>query len=121
MKILTKKIFLHLAIISTLISCIGDPASPSDVIDINTMAKILADIHITEAKVNRLSFQAYDSTRVVYLEYERRIMAKYKVDTARYKASYQFYVQNPSLMVKVYDETLNILDEKRKNKQIKTD
>ena len=85
------------------------------------MAKILADIHITEAKVNRLSFQAYDSTRVVYLEYERRIMAKYKVDTARYKASYQFYVQNPSLMVKVYDETLNILDEKKKNKQIKTD
>ncbi|RFS16371.1 DUF4296 domain-containing protein [Emticicia sp. C21] len=121
MKILTKKIFLHLAIISTLISCIGDPTPPSDVIDIKTMAKILADIHLTEAKVNRISFQVYDSTRVVYLEYERRIMAKYKVDTARYKTSYQFYVQNPGLMVKVYDETLNILDEKKKNKQIKTD
>lgn len=112
---------MHLAVISTLISCVGEPTPPGDVIGIKTMAQILADIHLTEAKVNRLSFQAYDSTRVVYLEYERRIMAKYKVDTARYKASYQFYVQNPELMVKIYDETLNILDEKKKNKQIKTD
>lgn len=121
MKILTKKIFLHLAIISTLISCIGDPKLPANVIDVKTMGKILADIHLTEAKVNRLSFQVYDSTRVVYMEFERRIMAKYKVDTARYKASYKFYAQNPALMVKVYEETLNVLDEKKKNKQIKTD
>lgn len=112
---------MYLAFISTLISCIGEPTPPDNVIDLKTMAKILADIHITEAKVNRLSFQSYDSTRVVYLEYERRILAKYKTDTTRYKESYRFYVQNPELMVKVYDETLNILDERKKKKQIKTD
>ncbi len=82
------------------------------------MAKILADIHLTEAKVNRLSFQAYDSTQVVFNELERRIMAKYKVDTTRYKASYRFYAENPELMVDIYNETLNILDDKKKRKEI---
>ncbi|UTA67473.1 DUF4296 domain-containing protein [Emticicia sp. 21SJ11W-3] len=118
---LTKKIILHLALISALASCIPDPKIPADVIDMKTMAKILADVHLTEAKVNRLTFNDYDSTRVAYVELERRIMAKYKVDTAQYKNSYKFYVKNPGLMVKVYDETLNILDERKQKKQIKTD
>lgn len=118
---LTKKIILHLALISALFSCIPETKVPEGVLDTETMAKILADIHLTEAKVNRLTFQDYDSTRVAYLELERRIMAKYKVDTTRYKTSYRFYVQNPQMMVKIYDETLNILDERKQKKQIKTD
>lgn len=118
MKILTKKIFLHLGIILALISCNDNAKPPANVIDEKTMSKILADIHLTESKVNRLTFQAYDSTRVAYTELERRIMAKYKVDTNRYRESYKFYVSDPERMVKVYDDVLNILDEKKKKNQI---
>jgi hypothetical protein len=98
-KILTKKIFLYLGIILVIIACSDEPKAPVNVIDEKTMSNILAEIHLTEAKVSRLSFQAYDSTKVAYSELERRIMLKYKIDTARYKASYKFYITNPETIL----------------------
>jgi Domain of unknown function (DUF4296) len=115
-KILTKKIFLYLGIILVIIACSDEPKAPSDVIDEQTMSKILADIHLIEAKAGRLSFQAYDSTKVAYNELERRVLLKYKTDTTRYKASYKFYVANPESMVKIYDETLKVLEEMKKKR-----
>ncbi|WP_394993806.1 DUF4296 domain-containing protein [Emticicia sp.] len=114
---LTKKIFLPLGIILAIIACTNTLTAPDNVIDEQTMSKILADIHLIEAKSSRLSFQAYDSTKVAYNELERRVMVKYKTDTTRYKASYKFYVTNPESMIRIYDETLKILkdmEEKRK-------
>ena len=108
---LTKKIFLYLGTILVIIACSDEPKAPADVIDKETMSKILADIHLIEAKAGRLSFQAYDSTKVAYNELEHRVLLKYKTDTTRYKASYKFYMANPESMVKIYDETLNILEE----------
>jgi hypothetical protein len=115
-KILTKKIFLYLGIILVIFACSDEPKAPADVIDEQTMSKILADIHLIEAKAGRLSFQAYDSTKVAYNELERRVLLKYKTDTTRYKASYKFYVANPESMVKIYDETLKILEEMKKKR-----
>lgn len=117
MKILTKKIFLILSIIFGLIACGDDSDIPADIIDEQTMSKILADIHILESKASRLSFQAYDSTKVAYNEKERLIMIKYKIDTTRYKASYKFYMTNPENMVRIYDETLKILKEMEDKKK----
>jgi Domain of unknown function (DUF4296) len=116
-KKLTKKIFLYLGIILMIIACSDEPKAPANVIDEKTMSKILADIHLIEAKASRLSFQAYDSTKVVYSEMERRVMLKYKIDSARYKASYKFYVTNPETMIRIYDETLKVLEEMRKQKK----
>jgi photosystem II stability/assembly factor-like uncharacterized protein len=120
-KKLTKKIFLLLGIILVVIACSDTPKAPANVIDEQTMSKILADIHIIEAKASRLSFQVYDSTKVAYNELERRVMLKYKTDTTRYKASYKFYVANPESMVRIYDETLKILKdmEEKRRKQAK--
>ena len=118
---LTKKIFLSLGIILTIIACKDSPKAPANIIDEQTMSNILADIHLIEAKASRLSFQAYDSTKVAYSELERRVMVKYKTDTARYKASYQFYVTNPESMMRIYDQTLKVLKvmEEKKKKQVK--
>jgi hypothetical protein len=117
-KILTKKIFLLLGIILVITACKDTEKAPANVIDEKTMSQILADIHITEAKASRLSFQAYDSTKVAYNELERRVMVKYKIDTGRYKASYKYYVANPEIMIGIYDETLKIL-KKLEEKKIK--
>ncbi len=100
-----------------LIACGDGSDVPADIIDEQTMAKILADIHILESKASRLSFQAYDSTKVAYNEMEHRIMIKYKIDTTRYKASYKFYMTNPENMVRIYDETLKILKEMEEKKK----
>jgi hypothetical protein len=114
----TKKIFLLLSLISILLGCGKHSDKPKDALDPKTMAKILADIHLIEAKVSRLSFQDYDSTKVVYKELERQIMVKYKTDTARYRASYNYYVTNPEAMTAIYDQTLKNLEEIKKKKKL---
>lgn len=117
---LTKKIFLTLGIILVIIACSDGSDAPKNVIDEQTMSKILADIHLTESKTSRLSFRVYDSTKVAYDELERRLMIKYKTDTTRYKVSYKFYMTNPERMVRIYDETLKILkDMEAKRKKTK--
>lgn len=115
---LTKKIFLVLAIILTLLACDKDPSRPKDAIDEATMAKILAEIHLTEAQVSRLSFKDYDSTKIAYKYLEQQIMAKYKTDTARYRASYNYYVTNPEQMTKLYENVLKNLEELKKKKKM---
>ncbi|AFK03443.1 hypothetical protein Emtol_2305 [Emticicia oligotrophica DSM 17448] len=117
-KMLTKKIFLLLGTILILLGCNNQPSKPKDAIDEATMAKILAEIHITEARVSRLSFQAYDSTKVVYKFYEQQIMAKYKTDTARYRASYNYYVTNPEQMTKLYEQVIKNIEELKKKKKL---
>jgi Domain of unknown function (DUF4296) len=118
---LTKKIFLLLGIILVITACKEAEKVPANVIDEKTMSQILADIHVIEAKASRLSFQAYDSTKVAYNELERRVMVKYKIDTGRYKASYKYYVASPETMIRIYDETLKILkkleDENKKKRK----
>jgi hypothetical protein len=115
---LTKKIFLLLGTILILLACGTQPSPPKDAIDKATMAKILADIHLIEAKVSRLSFQDYDSTKIAYKELERQIMVKYKTDTARYRASYNYYVTNPDLMTAIYDDVLKNLEDVKKKKKL---
>jgi len=118
-KILTKKIFLYLGIILVIFACNDELKAPVDVVDEQTMSKILAEIHLIEAKAGRLQIQNYDSTKVAFAELERRVMLKYKIDTARYKASYKYYILNPDNMVKIYDQTLKILEEMKEAKKKK--
>jgi uncharacterized lipoprotein NlpE involved in copper resistance len=115
---LTKKIFMLLGIILILLACDNRPSRPKDAIDEATMAKILAEIHLTEAKVGRLSFKDYDSTKFAYKYLENQIMIKYKTDTARYRASYNYYVTNPEQMTKLYENVLKNLEELKKKKKI---
>jgi hypothetical protein len=118
-KILTKKIFFLLGITLMTIACDNDSKIPKGAIDRKTMAKMLADIHLVEAKVSRMTFQDYDSTKVAYKELELQVMKKYKTDTATYRASYNYYVTNPELMTSIYDETLANLEAMRKQNKKK--
>lgn len=102
-----------------MVACDDSSKTPKGAIDRKTMAKILADIHLVEAKVSRLSLQDYDSTKIAYKELEQQVMKKYKTDTSTYRASYNYYVTNPELMTSIYDETLANLEEMRKQNQKK--
>jgi hypothetical protein len=64
--------------------------------------------------VNRMNLQNYDSSRVAYREFERRILKKYAVDSSLYRKTYDFYAMNPSLMIRLYDETIKIMEDKKK-------
>ncbi len=113
MKILTKKILLIFASILLLGSCENGQNRPSGAIDEETMSRILAEIHFTESKVSRLSFQDNDSSMVVYKVLEEQVLKKYKTDTIRYRASYNYYVTKPEKMIKIYDEAIKNIEEMR--------
>ncbi len=115
MKILTKKILLIFASILLLGSCENGQNRPSGAIDEETMSRILAEIHFTESKVSRLSFQDNDSSMVVYKVLEEQVLKKYKTDTIRYRASYNYYVTKPEKMIKIYDEAIKNIEEMRQN------
>lgn len=113
----TKKIFLAV-ILPLALACKSAPDLPKDAIDVETMSKIIADIHLTEAKMSRLSFQDFDSTKVVFKHFEEKVFAKYKVDTVQYRKSYEFYAANPEYMTAIYDKAVKILEKKKEKKKL---
>jgi len=113
----TKKIFL-VVILPLALACKSAPDPPRDAIDAETMSKIIADIHLAEAKVSRLSFHEFDSTKAAFKYYEQKIFAKYKVDTAQYRKSYDFYAANPEYMTAIYDKAVKILEKKKEKKTV---
>lgn len=77
------------------------------------MAKVLADIHVAETKSNRLGFLDYDSTKAAFKYFESQIMLKYKIDTATYRKSYDFYASNPEYLTEIYENVKKILEEQK--------
>ena len=98
-------------------ACISKPTPPSGSVDEEKMANILAEIHLAEAKVNRMNLQNYDSSTVAYKELERRILKKYNVDSSTYRKTYDFYAANPALMLSAYEKTLKVLEAKKVKKE----
>lgn len=117
MKISTKKIIFLITIV-LFVRCSTLPTPPSGTIEVDKMAQILAEVHLTESKLSKLSFQNYDSSKVAYRELESRLFKKYSVDSLTYRKSFDFYTTQPEYMVKIYEKVDKILDEKKKKKQL---
>lgn len=109
----SKKIFVIFGFIFVL-ACKGLPKPPEGTIDENTMAKMLADIHLTEAKVSRMNFRGFDSSMVAFQVLEADIYKKYKTDSITYKKSYDFYASNPQYLTLIYEESVKILEQQQK-------
>lgn len=116
-KFSTKKIFFLITIV-LFVGCSNLPTPPNGTIEVDKMAQILADIHLTEAKLSKLSFQNYDSSKVAYRELERRLFKKHSVDSLTYRKSFDFYTTQPEYMVKIYEKVDKVLEEKKKKKQL---
>jgi hypothetical protein len=83
---------------------------PDKLIDEPTMASILTDIHILEAKINDLNIPNSDSASFIYRKLEKDIYKKYQVDTASYKASYKYYLGNIDQFEGIYNNVIKKLD-----------
>lgn len=95
------------AILILLIAC---SKTPGYVISENKMAKILADIHTAEAVVdaNSSTFR-FDSARQAF---KQSICMRYGVTTQELDTSLYWYGQNLEEYMKVYDKTIEILEDR---------
>ncbi len=76
---------------------------PDNLIPESKMAAIVTDIMVTEAKVSRLGFKSFDSSKVAYDFLEREIFKKYAVDSAQYNQSYNYYNTDGKGMLRILD------------------
>lgn len=108
-----KKFFLPLLCFLTL-ACVEVPKPPAGTISEEEMTAILIDIHIAEARANQFNLRSLDSTKLLYRRFEQAIFKKHKVDTASYKNSYQFYIENPVYMDRIYKAVIDSLNFREK-------
>ncbi|MEP1782753.1 DUF4296 domain-containing protein, partial [Reichenbachiella sp.] len=85
-----------------------------DVIPSDKMIELLTEIHILEARVDKLRL-TNDSSFKVYNTLEKEIFEKYDVEKAKYQESYQYYLSNPVLLDKIYTtvvDSLNVIQKR---------
>jgi hypothetical protein len=101
------------------LACGEGEKPPGDLIPEDKMARILADIHVAEARVTNLQLRSLDSSVMVYEELQKKIWKKYKVDTLLYRKSYSFYTSHPAYLAEIYEKVEKDIESREKKKQIK--
>ena len=81
--------------------------APSELIPPDKMARILAKIHQYEIQTSRMTFNSYDSSLVAFEFLKSETLKKYKVDSAQFRISYEYYAARPQLFYEIYDDIEN--------------
>ena len=66
---------------------------PAYLISRDTMIKIMTEIHLAESGISMMGID-YNRATALYQQYHRDILGKYKLDTAQYRQSYDYYMQS---------------------------
>nr|WP_262890710.1 DUF4296 domain-containing protein [Rufibacter sediminis] len=92
----------------TFLACTPEGEKPADLISEEKMARIMIDVHLTEAAISR-TVHHYDSSRVAYREAHKRILQRQGVSDSAFKHSYDYYLATPATMDKIYEVILDSL------------
>ena len=82
------------------------PSVPSDVIPMQKIEAILADMHIADA-VAETKAQMGMNEKLLTEEYHEQIFKNHGVTREEFLKSYKFYEANPKLLNKMYDDILD--------------
>ena len=88
-----------------------DITIPENIIPQSKMVQILADFHLAEVTANYKSLG--DTNRIDVMELYSQIYKKHSITKEQYKESYQFYLEHPTLLNKMYDEVINELSRRQ--------
>jgi hypothetical protein len=102
-----KYVFACLIVVS--MACVKEPLPPPNTLSKDQMINILIDIHLAEAKVGRLPFRSLDSSKALFRKMELDIFKKHQVDTATYRKSFEFYLNNTSRLDEIYAAVIDSL------------
>jgi Domain of unknown function (DUF4296) len=95
-----------------LAACSTKTKRPSDILDEQTMINVLVEVHLAEAKLN--NYQAEPATRQeLFREFEQRILQNAGLDSATYKKSYDYYLENLEAMNVIYMAVKDTIENRR--------
>lgn len=84
-----------------LLSCNRTDKVPNELYNVEEMAYIMKNIYVLEFKINEMHLPP-DSSKKVFNQYQKEFFENQRIDTARYRQSYNFYTRNPQLLEQVY-------------------
>lgn len=84
------------------------PVPPSDVIAMDKMRVVLADMHIAEA-VAETKAQVGANEKNLVQEYDEQVFKIHGISREDYIRSFKWYEENPVLLNQLYDSILNDL------------
>ena len=93
------RIFYLLIITVCFYAC--KPGIPKDIIQPDKMQQVLIDIHLVDGYVSTLP--GIDTAKKVGSSYYKGIYDKFKIDSALYNNSLNYYYKHPDVMKKMYD------------------
>jgi hypothetical protein len=82
---------------------------PRDVIPADTMAMLIADLHITEAMLSQ-KYPRRDSLEIFKPAYFSALFEKYHTTEPKFRESYNFYREHPKLLESIYEEAITDLN-----------
>ena len=94
------------------VGCSNEPRPPKGLIGKEQMVAFLVDLHIAEVKVQNLGIKV-DSVKKVFSILEADLFRQHQFNDSLYIKSYQFYVEQPSLMEEIYSAVLDTLSLRR--------
>lgn len=99
--------------------CANEEKAPKNTLSPDQMVVILTDIHLAEARVNKLQLRSLDSSLMIFNQLKSEIWKKYKVDTLAYRESYSYYMTHPQQMTRIYEKVNKKIELREKNNNIK--
>lgn len=106
-----KKLIIFFLLLS---ACVREDQPPQSVLPKNKMVDILVDIHIAEAKANRIQLRSYDSIQAYYKKLEADVYKKHQVDSVTYRKSFRYYMDHIKQMDEIYAAVVDSLNVREK-------
>jgi uncharacterized protein YaeQ len=112
-------LILFLTVTVLFSGCANEEKPPKNTLSQDQMVAILTDIHLAEARVNKLQLRSLDSSLMIFNQMKSQIWKKYKVDTLAYRESYSYYMTHPQQMTRIYEKVNKRIELREKNNNIK--
>ncbi|MBO0952792.1 DUF4296 domain-containing protein [Fibrella forsythiae] len=94
-------------------------AKPANLVDEDKMAAILTQVHLSEARIVKLTIGSSDTSALLFKRLQAQTLKKFNVDTASYTQSFVYYSSHPAKLAKIYEQVVENLKEVEKEKKEK--
>jgi hypothetical protein len=90
-----------------------EPPLPADLLPKEQMIRVLADIHILEARVEN-SGLSVDSARALFLSQQKALLWRHEVSDSAFQRSYRYYGVHGKDLDEIYGAVIDTLSQREK-------
>ncbi|MCW5912774.1 MAG: DUF4296 domain-containing protein [Cyclobacteriaceae bacterium] len=104
--------------VATLTVACNRESRPPGVLSPAEFSKVLVEVYLAEARMSNSAFQR-DSAIKLFVPFEEKLFRKFELPDSVVQKTYQYYLDNPEQLEKIYDsviDTLSLREQKMRTK-----